>query len=474
MNVHELNEAVGLIDDRHLDRAERTKPRAKRVGLARWTGLAAAVLAIAILLTTLPGKRSSLTAYALREAVYPEMARYPEGESLPGFREKNEKWHADLRRQRAFYGAGTGLDPFFRATVPAFLDGAEGENRVYSPLSVYLALAMLAEITEGESRGQVLALLGSRDMESLRTQAHAVWNANYRDDGAVVSILGNSLWMNEDLRGKQAALDTLAADYYASSYQGKMGSADFSRAYRDWIDAQTGGLLTEQLKDKKLDEELLLALVSTICFRAKWNTAFSAAGTRQETFHTPGGDRETDFMHQTDTHGYYAWGNRFSATRLVLREQAGTLWFILPDEGCSPEELLRDEEAMDFLMGGDWGNSARLKVNLSLPKFDVQSRLDLQDTLRALGVTDVFSADTADFTPLLFAGQEAELSAAEHGARVAIDEAGVTAAAYTALQTVGASLPPEEEIDFVLDRPFLFLLTGPDDLPLFIGIVNAP
>ena len=170
-------------------------------------------------------------------------------------------------------------------------------------------------------------------------------------------------------------------------------------------------------------------------------------------------------MHQTDTHGYYAWGNRFSATRLVLREQAGTLWFILPDEGCSPEELLRDEEAMDFLMGGDWGNSARLKVNLSLPKFDVQSRLDLQDTLRALGVTDV---------SLPFAGQEAELSAAEHGARVAIDEAGVTAAAYTALQTVGASLPPEEEIDFVLDRPFLFLLTGPDDLPLFIGIVNAP
>ena len=35
----------------------------------------------------------------------------------------------------------------------------------------------------------------------------------------------------------------------------------------------------------------------------------------------------------------------------------------------------------------------------------------------------------------------------------------------------GAAMPPEEEIDFVLDRPFAFIITGLDGLPLFAGTV---
>ena len=38
----------------------------------------------------------------------------------------------------------------------------------------------------------------------------------------------------------------------------------------------------------------------------------------------------------------------------------------------------------------------------------------------------------------------------------------------------GATAPPEEEVDFVLDRPFLFAVTSQDGLPLFVGIVHQP
>ena len=57
---------------------------------------------------------------------------------------------------------------------------------------------------------------------------------------------------------------------------------------------------------------------------------------------------------------------------------------------------------------------------------------------------------------------------------MAVDEEGVTAAAYTMMANSGAGMPPEEEVDFVLDRPFLFVITGVDGLPLFTGIVNTP
>ena len=59
--------------------------------------------------------------------------------------------------------------------------------------------------------------------------------------------------------------------------------------------------------------------------------------------------------------------------------------------------------------------------------------------------------------------------------RVAIDEDGVTAVAYTLIVTKnGAAPPPDDEVDFVVDRPFLFLITGADDVPLFAGVVNQP
>ncbi len=51
-------------------------------------------------------------------------------------------------------------------TIPQFLAGQTEENRVYSPLSLYMALAMLAELTDGNSRQQVLDLLDVPDLET--------------------------------------------------------------------------------------------------------------------------------------------------------------------------------------------------------------------------------------------------------------------------------------------------------------------
>lgn len=86
----------------------------------------------------------------------------------------------------------------------------------------------------------------------------------------------------------------------------------------------------------------------------------------------------------------------------------------------------------------------------------------------------LIDATVADFSPMTSKVAEIFLSKADHAARVAIDEEGVTAAAYTVMMMAGAAAPPEEEMDFVLDRPFLFAITGADGLPLFVGVVNRP
>lgn len=449
-----LFEALGGINERRIEKAalavEKTANR-KRWGRKRWLGAVAAVLAVAITVGAFLRPGGGLTAYAIAQAEYPETA------------------------QRRELGDTSALEAFFARSAQTFLTQEPGENRVCSPLNIYMALSMLAYLTDGDSRGQILEVLGSDSVDALRRQAVGVWNAHYRDDKTVTSILASSLWLNENVAFNQDAMDILARDFYASSYRGEMGSKQFNKALQDWLNQQTGGLLEEQAGNIELDRNTILALAVTLYFKAPWAADFSKDQTAPQTFHTPAGDVGTDFMNQRGTTVYY-WGERFSAVRQIFAE-GGSMWFLLPDEGVTPEEMLYDKEAAAFLFTADkheWEKQSYLIVNKSIPKFDVSAQFELEDGLKALGITDVFDPERADFTPMTSGvNGSITLNQTSHAARVVIDEEGCTAAAFTVLGPGGDALP-EEEVDFVLDRPFLFCVTGDRGLPLFVGVVNYP
>lgn len=85
----------------------------------------------------------------------------------------------------------------------------------------------------------------------------------------------------------------------------------------------------------------------------------------------------------------------------------------------------------------------------------------------------MFDPTFSDFSPLARDANGIFLGKSQHAARVMINEEGCAGAAYSAMVAGGAEYPPDE-IDFVLDRPFLFVITGVDGLPLFAGVVNQP
>ena len=434
----------------------------------------ALLLTLSALLSLAACGAANTNTFALAEASYPESAPYPDETKYFGakFDTVYDAWSAERRARNSAASSVSGAtDDYLRAVLPALLTAGEGENAVCSPVSVYMALSMLAEITDGDTRAQILSLLGAESIEALRKTAEKVWAANYQNDGAVTSVLADSLWLSDSLDYNSNTLARLADSYYASAFRGEMGSETFNEALQSWINEQTGGLLKESADGLSLAPETVIALASTIYFRAKWGSEFSKSATADGIFHAPDGDVTHEFMHETMESTYYAADN-FAAVGKYL-EGSGTMWFLLPDEGVTPEELLSDG-AVDFLLSRESTESKFMTIDFSVPKFDVSADTELSAALRSLGVTDVFAADTADFSPLMDNADGIALSQAKHAARVAIDEEGVIAAAYTVMAAAGAAMPPDERVEFTLDRPFLFAVTGESGAVLFAGIVNTP
>ena len=477
-----------------------TSHRPARRGRPALWGAAAAVLAVCILAGAVlwpggqpvtgdtepptasqPGASLTVHPLAIAQAVYPETVPFPDaadyqdagGEiDYEAYNEASLAWQAAEEARQAQPVDNESMAGYYGATMAEFLGDNGGENSVYSPLNLYLALAMLAECTDGDSRQQILDLLGADGIEALRTQTSALWNANYLGNGGAAATLANSLWLREGQSYVQETVDRLADTYYASVYRGVMGSDEMDQALQDWLNEQTGGLLEEYANGVETDPDTLLALASAIYFKAPWLEKFSQGNTVEQTFHGAAGDVETDFMRQTLPEGSCYWGDNFSA---VAKEfsSGGAMWLILPDEGTAPEDLLADSQLTDFLLAGkSWEDQGTAEIHLAMPKFDVAAETDLIGGLQELGVTDVFDAGLADFTPVLGEGEEASVTQATHAARVKVDEEGCEGAAYTILMIDESAMMIPQEIDFVLDRPFLFAVTSQTGQLLFVGIVN--
>lgn len=427
---------------------------------------------------------SSEVAVAL--PAYPQMSPYPSQNQSMTLQEKDsdtsetnpvnsyDAWREDMMAQRNQPdGYADGLIPFFQKGIPAFLTTGQ-TNPVCSPLNLYMALALLAETSSGTSRQQILDALNAESTEVVRLQAGQVWNAHYCNDNANTCILANSLWLNQGLTVNQTTADTLAQSYYASVFQGDLGSEEMNQAFRNWLNEQTGGLLEGQIQNLQMDPQTILALATTIFYQAKWSAEFSEEKNTESSFHAPSGDRIVTFLNQQLGYGPYFWGEDFGAVYLAL-EDGSSMWLILPDEGKTPQDLLDSGLALDMILnhGYDYENKTAVKVNLSMPKFDITSDARMEGALKSLGITQIFDPQNADFSAIL-PESTACLDQIQHTARVTVDEEGVSAAAYTAMMLAGAARPPQDEIDFILDRPFLFVISSHDNLPLFAGIVNEP
>ena len=516
MRGNELMDAITELDDVLLNEAAKAPSpeqilaakRARRRPLIFRMAAAAAAVALALLLVpvftgretpgTLPSSSEekpnpgteellaptgSEKARLIAQPVYPEEWAWQQVQDNPVAREPSYGRHTSGMEAADLYRG------FFGDMMLLLLSDQEEKSAVMSPVNIFMATAMLAEITDGQTRQEILNAHGVSDIEQLRDQAAKIWGPCYKDDGREKTILGNSLWLSGDLPFHEGTVKQLADHYYASSFTGEMGSQEYDRLLQKWLTDMTGGLLRDQTESIQFASDTTLALFSTVLFQTKWNDEFSKQSTKAGTFHAPSGDTEAQFMSaQHDSTLYYtADGYRF-ASRWTRQSQ---VWFFLPDEGVSVSEMMQKEsfrefvstryDARDYYVEGRDGNYHFVTahgvtphsawVNLTVPKLDVSCEIDLTDAIRKMGVKTAFANGEADYSAITDQ-QGVFLRDAVQDTRFVMDEEGISAASY--VEYLAGEPVLDEEIDFICDRPFFLLVTGAGEMPLFAGVVNEP
>lgn len=493
MKSEELMEAIGELEDDLLKTSEPAQIHRKR---RKWYILAACALLAAALLwggIQIFGRGEVIQSPKAKAAALGEPEYPPQKQWEDYYKEQTANLPDPIYdRWQKNRGAGEGLGGFFADTILQLLGEEKEENAVMSPLNIFMATAMLGEVTGGESRQEILKALGVESPEELRQKARGVWELSYYDNGKEKIIPANSLWLSNDWDYHPETVERLAREYYASVFQGEMGDPEYDKLLRDWLDEKTGGLLTERIRQLSFEPETALRLVSTLFLQTKWAfKPFDPAQNRELIFHGSEGDRTVTFLHGDDYTRTYYYGDKFII--IPLETFQGTIWFFLPDEGVSLKEMMREEAFNAFLenpssdhywkydeakgaivpqtyrgvTAGDF-----IKINLSIPKLDISGKLDLKECLEAMGIRRCLEAGKADLSPLLKESR-AYLQEVSQTSRLILNEEGITAASYVD-GWYGASLPPQEEIDIVLDRPFFFLITNTGGLPLYAGVVNQP
>lgn len=467
MKYEDILTALEEISDKHILEAE--NPPKKKFFIK--AAAAAAVIMIGINILNGP---ALIMANVVAEASEPRIVESPDVKDYDDIHEWSDAfdvWQAEMdAKSEMVIEAMSGLQTFFREGNSQFLQTEGNENRIWSPVNAYIGLAMMTEITGQETQQQVLDVLGVKDTDELRKKVSAVWESVYHDNSKEISVLSNSLWLEKGVRYNQEAMDALAYHYYASVYQTDLGSNQANRDISAWINNNTGKFLEDSAKNIALEPDTILALYSTLYFQSKWVDEFNNY-TSEHTFYMPEGETQAVYMSEELGHMDYYWGDNFSAVNKSLKN-GSRMWFILPDEGMTIDDVLNNGTYMEMLLSNEWQDYKRMKVNLMVPMFDISSTMDLSDGLKNMGMTDVFNQELGIYTkltsdtPIWFTG-------VNQSVRVEIDTEGVKAASYIEIAGAGSAALPDEIIDFVLNRPFIFVITK-DNVPLFAGCVNDP
>ncbi|MBO4699257.1 serpin family protein [bacterium] len=348
---------------------------------------------------------------------------------------------------------------FAKKALETFASGND-KNVVFSPFSMFMLLAILADATKGEARKEILNVIA---------------RGIYKDLTGTFAGIQEFLTDNETFMSSNALCVKKSLEYSIvpefreklAKYSGELfATENCAREINEWVNEKTKGMIEEIVKDPI--PSFMAVLMNAVAFEAKWCEPYQKSDIKKEKFTNADCTKNTVYMLKSTENNYI--------------EDDFFTGFVKPYEGknYSFMALLPKNESMEFfdesLQYIDFikllKSAKCCKVDVSMPEFKYSCENGLIDFCKELGMNTVFSQN-ADFSP--FSVLPIEISEMIQKAFIEVNRKGTKAAAVTYLRIgIRAALPVPREIKVVkLDRPFIYaVIHNETGLPIFVGTIK--
>lgn len=340
---------------------------------------------------------------------------------------------------------------------------SDKNNNLYSPASLYMSLSMLLEGADGTSYTQIQNALGSTSY--IKTINKNLYANNYYQNDKGEARMANSYWINIDANIKEDYINTLNDNYYAEGFKTKFDDEAKSNMAK-WINNKTKDLLNVKKEDFNNLEDMDLCVINTIYFDNKWSKEFKQTANVVDKFYS---DEEVNCTYMRHTISSFYYANELYGAVCDNFYNGNYITYILPNEGVEIKDILND---INFRKNEAYATN-QFEVDLYVPKFKYNLKLDLEPVLKSMGVVDIFSKTDANLSKI--SDDKLFISEITQGVGIELNEEGVKAASYTkwGAKATGAEFSTNK-IVFKLNRPFIYYISDSNGCILFMGTIYNP
>uniref|UniRef100_A0A8C5MFX5 Plasminogen activator inhibitor 1 n=1 Tax=Leptobrachium leishanense TaxID=445787 RepID=A0A8C5MFX5_9ANUR len=353
-------------------------------------------------------------------------------------------------------------------------------NLGFSPYGASSALTTLQFGAAGETLGQIRSSLRYGHHEravyaSLRRLREEICHLQADSDGPSSVHVADGLFVQRDLALTPGFLKRFWSTFQRHATQ--VNFTDPSQAkdiLNKWVENQTEGMIQDLLGSNSIPPLTRLVLLNAVHFDGGWKLPFPDKATHQRPFYRMDGSKvQVSMMANTAKYNYSEFltpkGEDYDVIELPYEGEELSMLIAAPYEKEVPLSAITDILTPELI--NEWKATMKPVTRfLVLPKFSLLSEVDLKAPLERLGITDMFSTETADFSRLS-AERPLYVSQALQKIKVEVTESGTRAAAATAAILLARMSP----IEVIMDRPFLFMIRhNPTGSLLFLGQVMEP
>lgn len=347
-------------------------------------------------------------------------------------------------------------------------------NMMVSPLSLTQAMAMLANGADGDTKVELVNVLGFEgySLEEMNAYYMNLNKGLLSVDKATKLSLANSFWLNNQYAAIDSYKKTLQTYFDAEVQELAFDNTIYAIINR-WVEENTYGCIKNMLYEGDINNSTVMALLNATYFKGAWKDKFEEKNSFKGNFEAPDKSSFVEYMKQDNFEANVYEDAECKLIELPYGNEAFSMVVVLPNTEATLDELMQNVDADKWQ---NWMEQLSLHTNVlvQLPKFtgEYEYNENLKQTLMEMGVVDAFSALDADFSQMI--EKRMFVNFIKQNSFIKVNEEGTEAAAVT---YIGENIADAgmKKFEFKATRPFFYAIkeksTG---VILFMGKVTNP